>query len=562
MRALKIKRRFLQQPQHAVQVDRSSELGARLIEHYALRGDRISSLYGVPVTYGAGGKTAPSATGLGLKGSGSSARASTPINLSRWSKLTFSFTLNWPEYANDDALAMEFGANYAIDNGILIDPNNSGGGFLVGIGTSDGSNLLIFPRPSANTPHRITLSFDRNTGTAPSTQAWVDGVRQAMSLDSRLPLQSMGANVTFGNNTLYLLSRANSSLFGSGTLQDLSIYEGVFNDGLAAQDAENNWGAFVQPSFVLRAPEVVANTALSGGAVASIFASGMLSTQVRLAGAASTVSTASGALSTQVRLAGGVALQASAAGALTTQVRLAGAASLNVSASGALAGGGAVLTGTAALGASASGALSTLIPLAGAAVLQVVALGQLDGGSAQLAGAAVARMAASGALSTSIPLSGTAAIVSAASGSLAGAGAALSGAAAIASSAAGSLSTAILLTGAAALQVGSAGTLAGSAVVLSGGASMRATGTGDLSTAIVLSGLAPARIAASGSITTWIALSGAARVTASAAGALGLGVRYARAPAGYGYTPQRHEYQSRPAQVGGARPPATEKAYR
>jgi hypothetical protein len=39
-------------------------------------------------------------------------------------------------------------------------------------------------------------------------------------------------------------------------------------------------------------------------------------------------------------------------------------------------------------------------------------------------------------------------------------------------------------------------------------------------------------------------------------------IEYARAPAGSGYTPQRNEYQARPAQVGGARPPAVEKAYR
>jgi len=39
-------------------------------------------------------------------------------------------------------------------------------------------------------------------------------------------------------------------------------------------------------------------------------------------------------------------------------------------------------------------------------------------------------------------------------------------------------------------------------------------------------------------------------------------VEYARAPAGSGYTPQRNEYQARPAQVGGARPSSTEKNYR
>jgi len=39
-------------------------------------------------------------------------------------------------------------------------------------------------------------------------------------------------------------------------------------------------------------------------------------------------------------------------------------------------------------------------------------------------------------------------------------------------------------------------------------------------------------------------------------------IEYARAPAGSGYTPRRNEYQARPAEVGGVRPAAIEKAYR
>lgn len=40
-------------------------------------------------------------------------------------------------------------------------------------------------------------------------------------------------------------------------------------------------------------------------------------------------------------------------------------------------------------------------------------------------------------------------------------------------------------------------------------------------------------------------------------------VEYARAPAGSGYAPRRHEYQSRPAQIStGGRPPATQENYR
>ena len=46
--------------------------------------------------------------------------------------------------------------------------------------------------------------------------------------------------------------------------------------------------------------------------------------------------------------------------------------------------------------------------------------------------------------------------------------------------------------------------------------------------------------------------------TAAAVG----GGEYARAPAGSGYAPQRNEYQARPVQTGGARPPSIEKNYR
>jgi hypothetical protein len=51
-------------------------------------------------------------------------------------------------------------------------------------------------------------------------------------------------------------------------------------------------------------------------------------------------------------------------------------------------------------------------------------------------------------------------------------------------------------------------------------------------------------------------------VGGGAALAYGTTVEYARAPAGSGYAPKRNEYQARPAQLGGARPAAIEKAYR
>ncbi|WP_200934164.1 hypothetical protein, partial [Massilia sp. Leaf139] len=267
--------------------------------------------------------------------------------------------------------------------------------------------------------------------------------------------------------------------------------------------------AVFDPAALERTPEpmlgngasgVIADTALAGAAALRATAGGSLTTKIALSGAAGIQASAGGSLVTEIRLSGSAGVQATAAGVLTTSIALAGAAGQQ---------------------SAASGSLLTGIALAGAAAARATASGSLDGGAAGLIGAAVARVSASG-----------------------------------------DLSTAISLAGAAALQSSASGTLAGSGVSLSGVAAGRSSVLGELSTAISLAGLAPARVSAAGVLATRVALSGSARLVASGVGNLGVGVSFTRAPAGPGYAPRRGEYQARPAQTGGRRPPAFEKAYR
>lgn len=326
-----------------------------------------------------------------------------------------------------------------------------------------------------------------------------------------------------GTTTDINIGRRNtgSSYFDGTVLLAAHIRGSVDGAALSLNPWQIFEDGYEQDDFLVSSAAVVEPAKFSGVASLQVSASGALSTSIRLSGASALLASASGALSTGIRLSCAAVAQVSAAGTLTTAVRLTGAAAMRVSAAGALAGAGVALSGAASVQASASGELSTSISLTGAASVRASASGSLDGTAVVLEGAAAVRVSAAGALATSIPLVGDAVA-----------------------------------------QLSAAGSFAGTAAGLSGASGLILAGAGALDTSINLSGLAVTRVAASGAVTTRVRLVGAASAQASAAGTLGNVVVYARAPAGSGYTPQRSEYQVRPAQASAGRPSSTEKNYR
>ncbi len=147
------------------------------------------------------------------------------LNLSLSTISTVSFWLNWSNYTNNDSLAMESSINYNSNTGaILIDPNSSasgGGNFEVSIHGTGYANLL-FTRPSAGVWHHYTFVIDSSTLNGNIT-AYVDGKLVNGTFSS-------GLNGPYyqGNYTWYFMSRAGSSLFGAGKMDDIRI----FNYGL------------------------------------------------------------------------------------------------------------------------------------------------------------------------------------------------------------------------------------------------------------------------------------------------------------------------------------------
>jgi len=146
------------------------------------------------------------------------------LNLSDTNIVTVAFWMEWDTFSNNDALALESTRNFNNSaTGFMIDPNSSQGNgtaFEVGFKGNAGYNQVLFARPSQGAWHHYTFLF--NTGAPAATQItpYVDGV--AISYTKSTSAQNSN---NFGSNPLYFMSRAATSLFGAGRIDDVRIYK-------------------------------------------------------------------------------------------------------------------------------------------------------------------------------------------------------------------------------------------------------------------------------------------------------------------------------------------------
>jgi len=140
--------------------------------------------------------------------------------------VTVSFWMYWDSFANDDDLAMELSANYNTNfPGLLIDPNASApvsGRFNAGISaTGPTYRTESITRPSAAVWHHYSIVFDNSTA-AGDIKFYVDGVSTSTTVDAN-------SKTTTGNirtDTLYFMSRACTSLYADGRLDEVYIHSG------------------------------------------------------------------------------------------------------------------------------------------------------------------------------------------------------------------------------------------------------------------------------------------------------------------------------------------------
>src|SRR4029077_8335160 len=150
----------------------------------------------------------------------------------------------WNQYANNDALAMEFTSNFNQNaGGFLVDPNAGefGGTFAIGIGSESDRNSIFFARPSAGAWHHYAIVIDTSAPAGSEITPYVDGLPVGFQQEGAPTGQG-----AFASSTLYLMSRAGSALFGAGTLDQLALYNQPLSAGAIFQHA-NSYGTLKAP---------------------------------------------------------------------------------------------------------------------------------------------------------------------------------------------------------------------------------------------------------------------------------------------------------------------------
>ncbi len=169
------------------------------------------------------------------------------LNLSAETILSVGYWLWWDAFGTDNDLAMEFTADGTgtAAHGFTIDPNGGGGDHNTWFSGSAAATTASWTRASAAAWHHYLWIFDTTVGT---TALYLDGTGQTPTASS-----SGGPGGFFALDTLYLMSRAGTSLFGAGRMADLAIWNSALTGGNATSLAAGARADTVgTPSFYWR----------------------------------------------------------------------------------------------------------------------------------------------------------------------------------------------------------------------------------------------------------------------------------------------------------------------
>jgi YD repeat-containing protein len=223
-------------------------------------------------TLGAPGALPGADPAVHFDGSSSFARADVAFGGAQ--SITVEFWLKWQSYANDDRVAMELTSNFNDGpGGFVVDPNAANGSFGVGIGDGASRNNVYFARPSAAAWHHYVFVMDAGAAAADQITPYVDGQPVAYTKES----SGTGAGA-FLDAPLYFMSRAGSTLFGAGDLDEVALYRGsVDASTVAAHYDAGTTGDGIAPSSRATAPATSTSNAVTVSYTASDGGSGLAS---------------------------------------------------------------------------------------------------------------------------------------------------------------------------------------------------------------------------------------------------------------------------------------------
>jgi hypothetical protein len=166
-----------------------------------------------------------------------------------------------PSFDDTDEVMFEYSTNGGTNvGGFFFDPDSGAfpGTFEASfVDPGPAAITASFPRPSAAAWHNYVFVYDLTVTGSLAPQlvgAYVDGTSQTIT-----PRTGTSVTATLGNYTLYIMSRAGTSLFRSGSMERLAIW----TQGLTSGNATSLAGG-AAPSTIAGGP--VFYWALTGSA--------------------------------------------------------------------------------------------------------------------------------------------------------------------------------------------------------------------------------------------------------------------------------------------------------
>ena len=168
------------------------------------------------------------------------------VSVALWIKRNYSTS-------NGGTVLFEAGQNYLqSETGFaLLADDDTCHGFQAVLRGNEGTTANCYSQPSAGGWHHLTVVYDKGQTGGNAVSLYIDGALQTPTWN----LSSATNTNNFGNQPIYLLSRAGNSQFSSGTLSDLRVYNGalsgeqvqqIYNDQL---DPSPSGISFVQGNY-------------------------------------------------------------------------------------------------------------------------------------------------------------------------------------------------------------------------------------------------------------------------------------------------------------------------
>ncbi len=150
-----------------------------------------------------------------------------PVDLSSTQAVTIAFWAKRNYTTSGGTVLFEAGNNYqdSTTGFALLPDDETCHGMQAAVRGNEGTTANCYSQPTSGVWHHLAIIYDKTQTAGNAVALYVDGVLQVPTWN----LSSATNTNTFGQNPIYLFSRAGNSQFSSGALRDFRIYDSALN---------------------------------------------------------------------------------------------------------------------------------------------------------------------------------------------------------------------------------------------------------------------------------------------------------------------------------------------